>query len=277
MKPSLSTSYSRNAPETTHTHILLYLLGTEILAWRWGKQVTWKCLCLLTKYFLQPWGWRHHFPPKSFYLYTKLHSHRINRVSDFVHLADSKELEDKNTSRVQSLRLALPKGPNRVGVSPHLRTETHPVSEMSSFYILIFLESGRWTKSENPLILCVTHHRQNPIRLESTKLHSSILRTDAQFSLKRLYLCSKLRFTHLKGKHYCPSKYRYLFPKLYSSNLKTEASFFSITFWSIYQSTHHKSFIWVLHNRKQHSGPVGLAPWSQSTHNATSRPSSLVT
>jgi hypothetical protein len=29
-----------------------------------------------------------------------------------------------------------------------------------------YLESGRWTKSENPVILCVIHHRQNPI--EST-------------------------------------------------------------------------------------------------------------
>jgi hypothetical protein len=30
------------------------------------------------------------------------------------------------------------------------------------------LESGRWTKSQNPLILFVIHHRQNPI--ESTCL-----------------------------------------------------------------------------------------------------------
>jgi hypothetical protein len=34
---------------------------------------------------------------------------------------------------VQRLRLALSKGPNRVGVSPHLRTETDPVSETSCF------------------------------------------------------------------------------------------------------------------------------------------------
>jgi hypothetical protein len=26
-----------------------------------------------------------------------------------------------------------------------------------------YLESGRWKKSENPVILCVIHHRQNPI------------------------------------------------------------------------------------------------------------------
>jgi hypothetical protein len=28
-------------------------------------------------------------------------------------------------------------GPNRVGVSPHLRTDTDPVSETSYFYLLI--------------------------------------------------------------------------------------------------------------------------------------------
>jgi hypothetical protein len=44
----------------------------------------------------------------------------------------------------------------------------------SSFRNVVFLspnslESGRWTKSENPLILCVIHHRQNPI--ESTSKH----------------------------------------------------------------------------------------------------------
>jgi hypothetical protein len=43
----------------------------------------------------------------------------------------------------------------------------------SSFRNVVFLssnslESGRWTKSENPLILCVVHHPQNPI--ESTHL-----------------------------------------------------------------------------------------------------------
>jgi hypothetical protein len=63
---------------------------------------------------------------------------------------------------VQWLRLALSKGPNRVGVSLHLRTETEPVSETSCFSFN-YLESGQWTKSENPVILCVIHHRQNPI------------------------------------------------------------------------------------------------------------------
>jgi hypothetical protein len=52
------------------------------------------------------------------------------------------------------LRLALFKGPNRVGVSLHLRTETDPVSETSCFsFSSNQLESGRWTKSESPVIL----------------------------------------------------------------------------------------------------------------------------
>jgi hypothetical protein len=53
------------------------------------------------------------------------------------------------------------KEPNRVRVSPRLRTVTDPVSETSCFSSN-YLESGRWTKSENPVILCVIHHRQNP-------------------------------------------------------------------------------------------------------------------
>jgi hypothetical protein len=65
----------------------------------------------------------------------------------------------------QWLRLALSKGPNRVGVSLHLRTETDPVSE-TSYFSSNYLESGRWTNFENPVILCVIHLRQNPI--EST-------------------------------------------------------------------------------------------------------------
>jgi hypothetical protein len=36
----------------------------------------------------------------------------------------------------------------------------------TSCFLLIILNSGRWTKSENAAILCVIHHRQNPI--EST-------------------------------------------------------------------------------------------------------------
>jgi hypothetical protein len=44
--------------------------------------------------------------------------------------------------------------PNRVGVSPYLRTETNPVSETSCFSFN-YLESGWWTKSKNPVILYV--------------------------------------------------------------------------------------------------------------------------
>jgi hypothetical protein len=61
------------------------------------------------------------------------------------------------------LRLALSKGPNRVGVSTHTRMETGPVSKTSCFLSPNLLESGRWTKFKNSLILCVIHHRQNRI------------------------------------------------------------------------------------------------------------------
>jgi hypothetical protein len=41
-------------------------------------------------------------------------------------------------------------------VSPHLRTETDRVSETSSFSFN-YLESGRWTKSENPVIILIAN------------------------------------------------------------------------------------------------------------------------
>jgi hypothetical protein len=49
-------------------------------------------------------------------------------------------------------KLVFSKGPNRVGVSLHLRTERNPVSDTLCFSCN-YLESGRRTKSENPLIL----------------------------------------------------------------------------------------------------------------------------
>jgi hypothetical protein len=52
------------------------------------------------------------------------------------------------------LRLALSKGPDRVGVSPHLRTETDLVSE--TCFSSNYLESGQQTKSGNPEILCLS-------------------------------------------------------------------------------------------------------------------------
>jgi hypothetical protein len=62
------------------------------------------------------------------------------------------------------LRLVLSKGPNWVGVfcHPHLRTETHPVSETSCLYSL---EYRTMEKVQNPAILCAIHHRQNPLEL----------------------------------------------------------------------------------------------------------------
>jgi hypothetical protein len=65
---------------------------------------------------------------------------------------------------VQWLILALYKGPKWVGVfSPHVSTETDPVSETS--YVLS-LEYRTMEKSKNPVILCAIQDCQNP--LEST-------------------------------------------------------------------------------------------------------------
>jgi hypothetical protein len=48
----------------------------------------------------------------------------------------------------QSFRLALSKGPNRVGVSPHLRTETDPVSETPYFLFFRIQDDGRSPKTQ---------------------------------------------------------------------------------------------------------------------------------
>jgi hypothetical protein len=55
-------------------------------------------------------------------------------------------------------RLALSKGHKRImSSSPHLRTETDPISETCCF--LVFKNSGRWTHSRTLVILSVIHHR----------------------------------------------------------------------------------------------------------------------
>jgi hypothetical protein len=48
--------------------------------------------------------------------------------------------------------------------------------------------SGRWTKSENPISLCVIHHRQNPI--VSTWVVNVYLCT--KFLNSHLYICSSV-------------------------------------------------------------------------------------
>jgi hypothetical protein len=79
--------------------------------------------------------------------------------------------------------LVLSKGPNRVGVSfPHLRTKTDPVFETLCF--LVIQNSGRWTKSSNPVVLGVIHHRQNPLK-PTFMLISLKDRRDEHFWTKR--------------------------------------------------------------------------------------------
>jgi hypothetical protein len=72
------------------------------------------------------------------------------------------------------LRLALSKGPNRVGVFPHLRTETIQFPKRCVFHCYLGKKSGRWTKSEKPISLCVIHHRQNPIVSTMRLFHNAL-------------------------------------------------------------------------------------------------------
>jgi hypothetical protein len=65
------------------------------------------------------------------------------------------------------LRLALFKGPNRIGVSPHLRTETDPVSETSVlFFFLVIIRIRTMDKVRNPSnSVCYTPSSE-PYRIE---------------------------------------------------------------------------------------------------------------
>jgi hypothetical protein len=74
------------------------------------------------------------------------------------------------------------KGPNRIGVFPHLRTETDPVSETSCFPL--FLIPGRWIESENPIFLKVIHHRQNPIVTTSSLTYCHKLNLECNIQSK---------------------------------------------------------------------------------------------
>jgi hypothetical protein len=96
---------------------------------------------------------------------------RITKFLDFFHRPAFWRLENwicfrpqvrgKTLSWVQWSRLALSKGPSWVSVfSPRLRKETDPVSETLCFYSL---EYRTMEKLKTPVILSVTHHRQNPL------------------------------------------------------------------------------------------------------------------
>jgi hypothetical protein len=57
---------------------------------------------------------------------------------------------------IYATKLALSKGPNRVGVSLHWRRKQNKFPKRRVFSSN-YLESGRWTKSENPVILYDWH------------------------------------------------------------------------------------------------------------------------
>jgi hypothetical protein len=80
---------------------------------------------------------------------------------------------------------------NRIGVSPHLRTETDSVSETSCFSFN-YLESGRLTKSENPVILCLEVYRYRTPTLESAAIHRTNNKdrpTETSHFAISLYVC----------------------------------------------------------------------------------------
>jgi hypothetical protein len=126
---------------------------------------------------------------------------------------------------VQWLRLALSNGPNRVGVSPHLRAETDPVSETSCFLPSNSLESGRWTKSENPLTLCVKHHRQNLI--EYTEMFFIYNRDDLGRSSTSK--TNGHEFWHKVGTRYRSGLRRYAASRKVAGSSPDKVDFFKLT------------------------------------------------
>jgi hypothetical protein len=105
-------------------------------------------------------------------------THWITGVSDFIHRPDSNNYkkEEEQTWRfgnwicfrpqvrgdtysvgsLQWLRLALSKGSNRIGVSPHLRTETDPASETSClfFFFLVIIRIRRLEMFITQFFIC---------------------------------------------------------------------------------------------------------------------------
>jgi hypothetical protein len=80
-------------------------------------------------------------------------THRINGFSDFVHRPDSKELEDKNTTfRKLDLFPSSGKGDMHTLLGPLERANLNHLGHVV-FLSSNYLKSGRWTKSENPLIV----------------------------------------------------------------------------------------------------------------------------
>jgi hypothetical protein len=98
--------------------------------------------------------------------------------SEFVHRPDSKLLKTRfgncicfrpqvreDTYSVGSLRKSYPQSLGPVG---RKQIQFPKRCVFSNF------ESGRWTKSENPVSLCVIHHRQNPIVSTSHRLPNKL-------------------------------------------------------------------------------------------------------
>jgi hypothetical protein len=79
----------------------------------------------------------------------------------------------------QWLRLALSKGPNRASVS-FPPSEDGNRSNFRKVVFAIMYNSGRWTKSINPVIMSVIQHGQNPLHSISHKHVWNLLGTRAK-------------------------------------------------------------------------------------------------
>jgi hypothetical protein len=102
---------------------------------------------------------------------------------------------------VQQLRLALSKGPNRVGVSPSSSPED---GSRSSFWNMVFsciLNSRRWSASRNTVILSVIHQCHNPSKTDDDTFFVTLLlvlnHTDLlNFATTQFLKSLHVRFTH---------------------------------------------------------------------------------
>jgi ribosome biogenesis protein Tsr3 len=53
-------------------------------------------------------------------------------------------------------------------------------------FFFFYLESGQWTKSKNPVILWVIHHRQNPTESTSSMLMRNLARVGEKGNAYRI-------------------------------------------------------------------------------------------
>jgi hypothetical protein len=98
--------------------------------------------------------------------------------------------------------LALSKVPNRVVVSPHLRTETDPVSETLCFLLFRILNDGH---SPETRYFWVLYHRQNPFDSTVCTLHMFFRWKAIETTNKKFLFAFSLKHSSL----YCAGGYKF--------------------------------------------------------------------